>query len=452
MKKKPLSLDNASICEQIIKEALKLGVEEAAVVINSSLSRQVRFANNKITISKTWDSLEASVLIVKEKKQVICAVSEFSKGNIERTLEDSLKMMKLIDPVEKYVKLPPPSSYKQVRNCYDSKIANLASEAGDIVEKAINASLNEGAERTAGTLKIEARNIYLATTSEVEAEYKSTAIILDLRAIANKDAEGHGNTCATNLNDFKPEKAGSEAGRDAVLSLNSKTLKEGKYDTVLGRAAVGTLLDYLTLASSAFYVDAGYSFFANKIGKKVASKKLTIHDIGNLPGGLNSIKFDYEGYPTRKTTIIKEGKLNTFLHNRITAKKFNTESTANAGWIIPRSWNLVIEPGKREYNELIEEIKRGLIIKNTTYTRFQNYAQGDFSSIPRDGVYYVEKGEIKHAVKGLRLSENMINLMENIEGLTKEREQTLHWWMEMQTPILTPIIYAKNLHFTKPTK
>ena len=85
---------------------------------------------------------------------------------------------------------------------------------------------------------------------------------------------------------------------------------------------------------------------------------------------------------------------------------------------------------------------------NTWYTRFQNYVKGDFSTIPRDSIFLIENGEIKQSLKDVRLSDNALNLLNNIAGISKERKH-VHWWREANPPSLAPYLLIKNVHITK---
>jgi len=145
--------------------------------------------------------------------------------------------------------------------------------------------------------------------------------------------------------------------------------------------------------------------------------------------------------------------LKTYLHNSITAKRHNTSSTANAGWVVPRPWNVVVQAGDRSDEELLAEVRRGLLVNNITYVRFQDYARGDFSAVIRDGVFLVEGGEIKTGVKGLRLSDNVLSMLGSVQALSEEARQTAHWWMEWGSPaVVTPIVLMGQVGFTVPTK
>ena len=104
--------------------------------------------------------------------------------------------------------------------------------------------------------------------------------------------------------------------------------------------------------------------------------------------------------------------------------------------------------GNMDKDEMFKEIKKGLFLTNTWYTRFQNYTKGDFSTIPRDGVFLVENGEIKESLKDLRLSDNALSMLGNIVGVSKERKH-VHWWGEADPPSLAPYLLIKDVHITK---
>jgi PmbA protein len=127
---------------------------------------------------------------------------------------------------------------------------------------------------------------------------------------------------------------------------------------------------------------------------------------------------------------------------------FKTKTTGNAGLVAPNPWNIEMEAGDMSKDELFGEVKKGLYLTNTWYTRFQNYAKGDFSTIPRDGIFLVEKGEIKKSLKDLRVSDNTLTMLGNIAAISKER-QHVHWWAEADPPSLSPYVLIKNVHMTK---
>ena len=96
---------------------------------------------------------------------------------------------------------------------------------------------------------------------------------------------------------------------------------------------------------------------------------------------------------------------------------------------------------------LERQVKRGLIITNVWYTRFQNYETGDFSTIPRDGMFLIENGKVTGAVKELRVSDNLISILKNISAIGKEPESVFGW--EVEIPTVTPPVLVKGVRVTK---
>jgi PmbA protein len=122
-----------------------------------------------------------------------------------------------------------------------------------------------------------------------------------------------------------------------------------------------------------------------------------------------------------------------------------TETTANAGLIAPRSFNILFDCKKGD----VFDVKEGIYITNVWYTRFQNYANGDFSTIPRDGAFLIKNGEIVQSLKGLRISDNMLNILKNIKYSNKKVIQIKSW--EAEIPTFTPEVLVNNVNITKPT-
>jgi len=201
--------------------------------------------------------------------------------------------------------------------------------------------------------------------------------------------------------------------------------------------------------ASAFYVETGFSFLADKLGKPVASPAVSISDAANMPGGFGTESFDDEGVPTQTTDIIKRGTLNTYLHNTSTARKYLVKTTANAGLINPSPRNVVLEPGPRSKEDMIKNIRDGLYITNVWYTRFQNYKTSDFSTIPRDAILVIKDGEFVGSVKNVRITENLEGLLKRVAAVSNKPEW-VHWW-EVQTPVYLPYVLAEKVNITKST-
>ena len=229
----------------------------------------------------------------------------------------------------------------------------------------------------------------------------------------------------------------------------------GKYNVVMGPSIFANLLNRVGGSASAYTVDQGLSFFGDMLTKKVAADNFTLHDNSRLPSGPGSVALDDEGYPTQEIPLIANGVLETYLHTSYTAAKHRASLTGSAAFeaetgMYPTPRNLILRAGESSLQDLFDKAHNGLYITNNWYTRFQNYQTGDFSTICRDGVFEIKNGKLGRPVKGLRLSDNMIRILQSIKALSKEQ----HWirWWEVEVPTFTPQVLVEGVGITTTKK
>ncbi len=429
--------------KRIVKKAIKLGCQDAVAIVNDQNDFQIRFSQNQIDITNSWNDQSAAVFIAYDKKVVGTDINDLNK--LDKAVENIVKIAKVSQQNPEYGGIAKGSfKYKPLK--VDKKIASLV-EGSDFVYTAINAALKEGAKETAGSFLREAGSIYLATSNGIEAKSAWAKLYLSIRAISGPDASGHGIACATTLSKFKPEEAGEKAGLIATMVKDPQPGEGGSFDVIFDPLFLGSMADQIGIRSSAFYVQSGLSPFGKKIGKQVAAKHVTIYDDATVDGR-GSRSFDDEGVPKKRTAIVQNGTLKTYLHNTSTARQFKTRTTGNAGLGMPVPHQVVVKPGDWKKDELLEECRDGIYVTNTWYTRYQNYTTGDFSTIPRDGVFRVKKGEIVGSIKDVRMTDNLLRLWKNMKALSKETHE-VEWWGEVSLPTIVPYGYATKIGFTK---
>ena len=207
------------------------------------------------------------------------------------------------------------------------------------------------------------------------------------------------------------------------------------------------LVETVASAASAFSVDAGTSYLVDKLGKKVAAPSFSLTDHGVTEGGFGGRAFDDEGVKTKSSKIIEAGILRSYLHNLTTARKWKVRSTGNAGFVTPHPWNLEIAAGDSDYDEMVSEMKSGIVLTSNWYTRFKNHRTGEFSTVPRDGAYLVERGKAVKPLKGMRMGDDLQRMLSSVELLSKRREW-IQWW-EVETPTLCPWMLIDGMTVTR---
>lgn len=436
------------ILEKLKKKIWKIS-DDAVLILDKKKENQIKFINNDITNCKSWFNQQVSVFCSIDKRILVTNLHDFSVKGVNDLVKNILKFKKNIKPKQDYYGIAEgPFKYKKINQSYDKKIDNLSDKAVDLVEKSINTSLSSGSKRCSGLLEYGSFERTLITSNNVDAKDKGTSIYFSIRSF-NKEGSGHKIGCSRTLKNIKIEEMSENSALIAKDSQKPIKISPGKYDLVLDTIPIANLLNHVAHASSIASIEAGFSCLMNKMNEKVASNIFTLYDQGNLDNGHNSIKFDDEGVPTRKNTIIEKGVLKNYLYNTSYAKKYNKKTTANAGLISPEPLNIILKKKDHKKEEIIKETKHGLYITNTWYTRFQDYVKGDFSTIPRDGIFLIKNGKIKSAVKEIRLSDNLLNIIKNIKAIGNKQEQIVGW--EIDTPVVTPMVLAKDINITRST-
>ena len=175
--------------------------------------------------------------------------------------------------------------------------------------------------------------------------------------------------------------------------------------------------------------------------------RITLSDDPLLPGNPGYAPFDLEGMPTMNIILVKDGVINSYLHNLSTAKKFGVKSTGHAGFIVPLPHSLIISSKENHsLEELFKEIRNGIFVTNVWYTRFQNYSTGDLSTLQRDVAFQVKDGNFIGIVRGMRISDNIVRMFSNIIGMSNEAEW-VRWW-DYDIPSRMPYIGLTDVNIT----
>lgn len=222
----------------------------------------------------------------------------------------------------------------------------------------------------------------------------------------------------TDIKAFNPEQLAKKICDKALAKFNWFTCRSGQYPTVLDRTVFASLLDYFLESTIADNVQRHTSFLEGKLNEKVGSTKLTIED-RPLEKTPFYTYFDDEGVATYNKTIVKNGKLLTYLYNRETAKKDGAETTANAAWhggkIGTGYSSIYVKKGKQTFDELIAPIKEGVYITEIAgLGTGMNARSGNFSC-QAEG-YWIKDGKIDRPLNLITLSGNLLKLMQDIKG------------------------------------
>ncbi|MDR0505236.1 MAG: TldD/PmbA family protein [Dysgonamonadaceae bacterium] len=216
---------------------------------------------------------------------------------------------------------------------------------------------------------------------------------------------------ASFLTDEIVEEIAQEAVNKTSIMFQAIKPKGGEMPVVMGAGGSGILLhEAIGHAFEADFNRKNTSIFSDKLGKQVCDKSINIVDDGTVENDRGSINFDDEGIGVQKTYIVKEGVLNSYLHDRISAKFYKTSPTGNGRrqsfrFIpIPRMRSTYMENGNCTQDDIIASVKSGIFVDNFTNGQVQIGA-GDFTFFVKTG-YLIENGKLTEPIKDVNIIGN----------------------------------------------
>lgn len=217
---------------------------------------------------------------------------------------------------------------------------------------------------------------------------------------------------------------GKEACNKSIRLLSAKRVKGGEMTVVLDPKILGVFIhEALGHACEADIVLQGDSILEGKIGEKIGADGVYIYDDPTYQEKNGSYFFDDEGIKAKKTCLLEDGILKSYLHNLETASRFKSTPTGNgraqgfSSRPLVRMSNVYMGKGDHTFEELID-IKEGLYVKGGRGGQVDT-AKGLFT-FGCEEVYEIKDGEIGELYRDASLSGNTLEILKNISGIGRD--------------------------------
>ena len=221
-----------------------------------------------------------------------------------------------------------------------------------------------------------------------------------------------------------PESVGHKAAERALRRLGARKVKTTQVPVVFEPMVARSIIEHVFEAANGDAVYRGASFLKDKLGEIVAGRNVTVVDDGAMPGGFGTSPFDGEGVPSRRTVVIENGMLRSYLLNSYTARKLGLKTTGNASRGLAgnpgiSSGNFYIEPGTKTPEQIIAGVKNGLYV--TDMLGFGgNLVSGEYSR-GASGLW-IENGELTFPVEEVTVGGNLKEMFRNIAEIGNDLE------------------------------
>jgi PmbA protein len=407
--------------QDVLAHARKLGASDCEVDVSEGFGQSVTVRCGEVeTIEYNRDKgIGVTVYLGQQKGHA--STSDFSPSALRETVEAALNIARFT-AADSCAGLPE-ASLLATRNegfadldLYHPWLLSVdgAMELARRCEEAAFAVSPEVTNSEGATVSIQEGQFISANSLGFMGGYPTSRHYLSCSVIAGKDENMQRDDWYSTSRNAQyiasPEAIGDYAARRALSRLGARKIKTCKVPVLFEAPLAASLIGNFIHSVSGGSLYRKTSFLVDSLGKKVFSKKVQISERPHLPGGLASSAFDSDGVATRDREVVEDGVLQGYFLSAYTARKLGLQTTGNAGGC----HNLIVHSGKRDFRGLLKKMDRGLLVTELL-GQGVNYVNGDYSRGAAG--YWVENGEIVHAVEEVTIAGNLRDMFRNVAAI-----------------------------------
>jgi len=327
-------------------------------------------------------------------------------------------------PDPDYAGLQPPSEVPEVEGFDEATAALTPEEQAAAAGAAIEAAPGYGLYGyfTSGVTEIAVSS----STGHAVAQTMTDASVL---AIAASDQEsGYAEATSWRAGQLDPAAVAQEAAEKAARTKDAVEIEAGTHAAVLEPYAFSELLWYFGFSSlGALSFLEERSYLSGRLGQQLFHESFTLADDGLDPRGLPKA-FDFEGTPKQRVVLVEDGVAKDVVWDRRTAKRAGGRvSTGHAlappaQGFGPIPFNLSVEGGNANREELVERVENGIYVTRLHYLGVVDPREGIITGMTRDGTFRIEGGKVTKPVVNLRFTTSFPKLVEALLGLGNDVE------------------------------
>jgi PmbA protein len=410
--------DLMGLAERLVAYGRSKGAAEVEVGIQETTRFSVNIREQNVERLTEAGNLDLGMRVFVDGKLATAGSQDMSEETLLRLTDNAIARARLggVDP---HAGLP---DLQEVRvKSEDLKVFDPAIPALTPEEKIAAAKKAEAIGLADKRIKVStgaiynsvAANLYLANSKGFAGSHKRTFVVLGAGFQAGEgdnllqDGWYQASTSAAGLP--SPEEIAKKAVERVTRLIGARKVESQNVPVVFEAPVTGSLLlGFLAQCVSGPALDRRQTFLLDKLGQKIGSGLIAVYDDGLLPGGQGTTPFDAEGVPARKTTVMENGVLKSYLLNTYYGRKLKMASTGNAGG----TTNFYMAAGTSKPADIIKSVDKGLLLTGTIGFGLVP-TTGDIST----GAFglWIEKGEVAFPVAEITISGNLSDVLKGID-------------------------------------
>ncbi len=402
--------------QALLKKVLSYSkADECEAGLSGSDGGNIRYALNAVSTAGDISVMGLRVTSVYGKKAGTATIDEFDDASLERVVRRSEELAQLAPPNPEYMPMVGPATFAESITYNAATAAMTPDSRADMVAKSL--SVTKKANLTAAGFLENSTGFNAIMNSKGLFAYNQESDVTFSVTTRNEagTASGYaarGFTDVTKLDTFSATKI---AANKALTSVGAKAIEPGKYTVILEPVAATYMLENM-FRFDARQAEEGRSFLSKKgggtrLGEQLLDPKVTIYSDPFNPE-LPASTWNGEGLPHEKTLWIDKGIVKNLSYSRFWAQKKGVKP-------LPGPSNIIMEGGDATVEDMIKSTDRGILVSRLWYIRMVDPKTLLLTGLTRDGLFYIENGQIKFPIKNFRFNESPVIMLNNVEALGK---------------------------------
>lgn len=410
----------ADIAGRLLDHARAAGATDASASISESkgLSTQLRQGRIKALSREVRSNLSLTVYI--GKRQGSAHGSDLSPQSLQELAEAACAIARHTSEDPHAGQAEPDQLCRTVQDLdlfhpWEPEADTLIAHATDIEAGMADFPEAQSDGAWAGAMQ---GHFWLANTAGFGGGYAHSSHALSASAIAIRgDTRGRDfwSSQARKAEDLATARAvGAEAARRAVALLDQRPITSGHYPVLFDARSALSLLEHLAQAISGRPLYMKTSFLGERFGSAVFADHVSVIEDPFIRGALASAPFDPEGVAGSQRALVDQGVLQGALLGSFSARKLGRQSTGNAGGCYNLKLQSRLTDATDDSRAMLQKLGTGLFVTSLSGDGVR-LISGDYSRAARG--FWVENGEIVHAVDGLTVAGNLLDIWRGIQAI-----------------------------------
>ncbi len=415
------------IARDVIQQALKAGATDAECTIAEGEEFSVQVRLGEVETIKQAASRGMGLRILSDQNTGSSYTSDLTPEGVRQMVSQAMELAEVTTP-DSFAGLPDTSEFGSIPGdllLFSPDVESLeASTKIDLARRAEAAALHFDPRITnseGGSFDTHLGRRVFANSRGFSGEYRSSYCSVSASPVARQGEQMERDYWYHSARRFadleQPEYIGRRAAERTLRRLGAVKVETQKVPVIFEPRVARSMMGHIFEAIEGRSVYRQSTFLAGKLGEQVAAPGITVVDDGTMPGLFGTQPFDDEGIPTRRTAVIENGVLKSYLLNTYSARKLGLKSTGNASRGVTGNagvghGNFYLEAGTRSPEEMIAGVRNGFYVTELIGSGV-NVSTGDYSRGAAG--LWIRDGELSFAVSEVTIAGTLQQMLMSME-------------------------------------